>query len=140
MLGMSADGADPPALDAPVIEATPVAEPEPVETVEAEQTSTVEDRLVYLSESAGVTIPVVYGNCHDLEITLACFMIDYDTIVVTDRGLAQDDARLKCILEHENRHYYQKQNNLIRFATDGTVSNRAWLEQDAETNGCKHNG
>lgn len=95
-----------------------------------------EDRLTILSEIAGVTVPVVIGDCGPKKTILGCYDTTDNYIIITESGLQRSDEKLVCVLKHEMRHKWQDDNNLIRFDSKGRITNKEWVEKDARENGC----
>lgn len=133
MLGMAADGIDPPKQDTFTMNgyeaSTPTPTPTPTQTAE---TLTEEQRVQQIAQEMGVTVPVY--RAQDCKLTpgaLACYLPDLDVIFVTDKGMAKGYDYLYCILSHENRHAYQDNAGMIKYGADGSVTNRDFLERDA---------
>lgn len=93
-------------------------------------------RLELLSKAAGIDVPVTIGKCEGSDRVTACYSVDSKVITVTEFGMSQEDEGLLCTLKHENRHVYQDRNGMINYS-NGYVSNREYLERDAEeASGC----
>lgn len=132
--------ANPPLLTPPVVvedtaipesvEPIVIPEPEPEPVVY----ETVDERINRLASAAGITATV--GECN-ISNAIACYFPSRHNTVVTAYGLTFDDNVLACALRHEARHKWQDEQGLIEYDTQGNTLNRAWLEDDAYTNGCR---
>lgn len=132
MLGMAADGADPPATTYAMEEApkptptvTPSATPQPV--------LTEEQQVQAIAKDMGVMVEVYrVADCERTPGALACYLPDLKVIFITDLGMSKGFDYLPCILSHENRHAYQDMKGMIKYSSTGDVLNRKFLEQDAD--------
>lgn len=115
---------------APVVEEV-IPEPEPVLTVQQPTVSPQQARIDSIAAKVGVLVPISVGECTQHPSALACFLTSSNVIHITQAGLASEDGFLTCIVNHENRHAYQKANGLITYAPNGFISNTQWLEEDA---------
>lgn len=94
-------------------------------------TDPTQERIQRIANAVGVTVPISVGVCEQHPGALACFKSVSNVISITQAGLASTDDYLSCIINHENRHAYQKAAGLITYAPNGYISNKEWLEQDA---------
>lgn len=145
LLGYAADGIDPPIYTTPQVETveetpapkaittpppTPTATPTPTPTPTV---STEEELIQQIADEIGVIVPVY--RAQDCQLTtgaLACYLPDLDVIFITDKGMAKGYDYLYCILQHENRHAYQDLTGMVKYGTDGSITNREFLERDAD--------
>jgi hypothetical protein len=111
---------------------------EAAQRVAAQTKESQEARLQRIAAEVGVTVPVVIQEgCGGLANVLGCFNLPGNYINVTQLGLSRGDAKLRCILMHENRHAWQYATGFLEYLpgeTDTEWRNRA--EADAVANSC----
>lgn len=99
----------------------------------------VRAKFARLSQQLGISVPIYLGEgCGDAPLQegyqyIACYHVGKGYITVTDAGYRQNEAQLVCSLKHENRHRQQEEQGLIEVDANGKVTNREWLEADAES-------
>lgn len=99
----------------------------------------VKAKFARLASQLGITVPIYLSEgCGDAPLQegyqyIACYHVGKGYITVTDAGYRQSEAQLICSLKHENRHRQQEEQGLIQYDANGNVSNRDWLEADAES-------
>ena len=120
-----------PEVDYSAFSYPPVQETEPLPT--EEQLST-ESSIQQMALDMGITTPVVIGSCTLFPEALGCFIPEQNLIVITEAGLSEGMEFMPCLLSHEARHAYQHANGLIKYDANGKISNRSWIEEDADRN------
>lgn len=133
LLGMAADGADPPVgqyetFASDNFTAVPDYTPSPT----TKEVITDESLVQQIAKDNGVSVPVYLDECKLTPGALACYLPNTNAILITKAGMDKGIDYLPCILSHENRHAYQSQKGLIQYSSSGAITNREWLEQDAK--------
>lgn len=133
LLGMAADGIDPPAgqyetFASENFTAVPEYTPAPATSMPVADEAIVQQ----IARDNGVLVSVYLNECTLTPGALACYLPDKNVIFITKAGMDKGMSYIPCILSHENRHVYQNLHGLIAYDSSGKISNREWLEKDAE--------
>lgn len=86
-----------------------------------------------------IGIPVVIqSGCGSIGGALACYTPGSGVIAVTPAGLGRSDCTLRIAIAHEWKHHLQNNAGQIQFDAAGNITNRAWLESDANAFGYRY--
>lgn len=126
---------------------TPTGSPSKTSTAPAAPSAAGESdlgRLQRIASTLPFAVPtIVIGSCDStgLAAAVACYSVGGDVITVIPSYLSRPDCKLRRVIAHESRHYWQYTTGKLTFDSSGQVSNAPWAESDAyafgDSYGCK---